>query len=166
MRSPDIQLEAMTEEDVDEALVLVSTATNEDEGRWARDTMDFHFECLKHGLDDGREYFVWRQDCKVSGLVGLHHYSWGPEENVWLGWFAVHPSCQRRGVGRRLLQLIESIALNMGYRKLFVETYRHSDFDKARQFYAANGFSEVGGVSDYLQDGSDMVVYGKRIMGQ
>ena len=156
----------MTEEDVDEALLLVSTAMNEDEGRWAGDTMDFHFECLKHGVADGREYFVWRQGSKVGGLVGLHHYFWGPEENVWLAWFAVHPGWQRRGVGRRLLQLIERIALDMGYRKLLVGTYRHSDFDKARHFYAANGFSEMGGVSDYLQDGSDMVVYGKRIGGQ
>ena len=81
----------------------------------------------------------------------------------WLSWFAVEPSLQRQGHGRALLKAIESIALDHGYRKFLVETYTHVDFTSARGFYASQGFSEVGRISNYLHDGSDMIVYGKEL---
>ncbi len=162
-RSP--QLEAMAEADIDEACLLVSEAMNENEGRWARATMLHHFGCRRHGLDDGRSYFVWRRDGAIRGLVGLHHYVWGPEENVWLSWLAVHPDHQRQGIGSKLMADIEGKAAERGYTKLFVETYDHPDFDVARAFYAAVGFDEAGRVRRYLPDGSDMVVYGKELKG-
>lgn len=153
----------MTRADIDAAAGLVSISMNENEGEWARKTMEFHFGCMEHGLDDGRKYFVWKPEGRIKGLVGLHHYPWGPRENVWLAWFAVHPKCQKQGVGRKLLISIEETARGMGHTKFLVETYEHPDFDKARAFYAANGFEKVGAIGDYLPDGSDMVVYGKRI---
>ncbi len=153
----------MREEDIDEAIQLISLAMNEEEGEWARKTMRFHFGCKEYQEVDGRDYFVWRSGQKIKGLVGLHHYIWGPRENVWLSWFAVDPDLQRQGIGRKLLGSIEKIAERKGYTKFLVETYRHSDFDKARAFYTASGFKEMGQISDYLPDGSEMVVYGKKI---
>lgn len=97
------------------------------------------------------------------GLVGLHHYVWGPPENVWLAWFAVHPDAQGRGVGSRLLSAIEAIAVSRGYGKLLVETYDHPDFERARAFYGRMGFRKVGTIEDYLPDGSAMIVYGKAL---
>jgi ribosomal protein S18 acetylase RimI-like enzyme len=163
MSSSEISLEPMREEEIDEAVRLISLAMNEEEGGWARKTMRFHFGCKEHQEADGRDYFVWRFGQKIKGLVGLHHYIWGPGENVWLSWFAVHPDHQRQGIGRKLLRSIETIAGRKGYTKFLVETYRHSDFDKARAFYTQNGFKETGQISDYLPDGSEMIVYGKKI---
>jgi len=154
-------LVCMTGDDTDAATALVGKAMNKDEGRWAARTMDFHFGCQAHGLDDGRRYYVWKQDGKLRGLVGLHHVLWGPEQNVWLAWFAVSPEEQGRGMGRTLLATIERIAAQQGFRKLLVETYEHADFDKARRFYEGNGFRRTGRISDYLPDGSSMVVYAK-----
>jgi ribosomal protein S18 acetylase RimI-like enzyme len=151
----------MDAEDVGAAAALVTRAMNDDEGRWAARTMAFHFGCQSHGLDDGRRYYVWRRDGELRGLVGLHHAVWGPEQNVWLAWFAVDPAWQGRGVGRRLLTAIEQMAFREGFRKLLVETYEHADFDRARRFYERNGFRRTGRVSDYLPDGSPMVVYAK-----
>ncbi len=159
----DVKLQPMQEADMPEAVVLVSEAMNADEGRWAQGTMEFHFSCTKGDLDDGRHYYVWKEAGMIRGLVGLHRYLWGPEKNVWLAWFAVHPGWQRQGVGQKLLESVEAIARDMGYRKLLVETYRQADFDTARAFYASNGFTEMGTISDYLPDGSEMVVYGKRL---
>ena len=81
----------MDEADIEAAAALVGRAMNPDEGRWADRTMRFHFGCRQHGIDDGRIYSVWRQGGEVRGLVGLHHVLWGPEQNVWLAWFAVAP---------------------------------------------------------------------------
>ena len=164
-------LELMREKDIDEAASLISRAMNADEGRWARRTMGFHFECRTHGLNDGRSYFVWtsassvepRQGGAIVGLVGLHHTIWGPEKNVWLAWFAVDPDCQGQGLGRRLLTEIEKLAVKMGFGKLLVETYEHADFQKARRFYERNGFEQAGRIDGYLSDGSAMIVYAKRI---
>ncbi|OHB63559.1 MAG: hypothetical protein A2Y76_02525 [Planctomycetes bacterium RBG_13_60_9] len=163
MHATDGVLWAMGEPNVEEAAALVTRAMNADEGRWATKTMRFHFECRRHQLDDGRIYYVWRQGGGIKGLVGLHHVIWGPEENVWLAWFAVDPDSQGRGLGRRLLAEIEQVAAGKGYWKLLVETYEHEDFAKARRFYENNGFRETGRVANYLSDGSAMIVYAKRI---
>jgi GNAT superfamily N-acetyltransferase len=153
----------MTEQDIDEAAALVATAMNADEGRWAARTMKFHFGCKTHGLDDGRAYYVWRQQGGIAGFVGLHHTIWGPDQNVWLAWFAVDPVCQGQGLGRRLLVAIEKIAVERGFAQLLVETYEHPDFDKARRFYKRNGFARSGEIANYLPDGSSMVVYAKAL---
>jgi GNAT superfamily N-acetyltransferase len=156
-------LEPMAETDIDAAVLLVSRAMNADEARWARRTMEFHFGCRSHALDDGRSYFVRRESGQIAGLVGLHHEIWGPEENVWLAWFAVDPDSQGQGLGLTLLAEIERLAEQQGFGKLLVETYEHPDFDKGRRFYERNRFEQAGRVDDYLADGSAMVVYAKRI---
>ncbi|MBN1360638.1 MAG: GNAT family N-acetyltransferase [Sedimentisphaerales bacterium] len=153
----------MSEGDIDVAAALVARAMNPDEGRWAARTMGFHFGCQAHGLDDGRSYFVKRQGGTLVGLVGLHHAVWGPEENVWLAWFAVDPDWQGKGLGRELLTAVERIAMERGFRKLLVETYEHADFDKARRFYERSGFRRAGEIANYLPDGAPMVVYAKRL---
>jgi GNAT superfamily N-acetyltransferase len=66
-------------------------------------------------------------------------------------------------LGKRLLAAIEQRAVALGYRKLFVETYGHPDFDKARRFYRTNGFAEAGTVAAYLPDDSPMIVLSKRL---
>lgn len=154
-------LEQMGEGDIEAGASLVARAMNGDEGRWAARTMQFHFGCRAHGLDDGRMYYAFRREGRIVGLVGLHHMIWGPEENVWLAWFAVDPDAQGQGLGRKLLEAIERFAVGKGFRKLLVETYEHADFDKARRFYDRNGFRQVGQVRDYLPDGSPMIVYAK-----
>jgi GNAT superfamily N-acetyltransferase len=153
--------EPMDERDIEVASALVGKAMNADEGRWAARTMRFHFGCQAHGLDDGRTYYVWKRGGRIVGLVGLHHTIWGPEENVWLAWFAVDPDFHGQGLGRMLLEAIERRAVAAGYRKLLVETYAHADFDKARRFYERNGLRENGRIAAYLPDGSDMIVYAK-----
>jgi GNAT superfamily N-acetyltransferase len=143
------------------ACELIAAAMNTDEARWARQTFDFHFKCKHHGLDDGRIYFTHHAGSHISALAGLHHYAWGPDENVWLAWFAVHPDYQRQGLGSQMLAFIEARARARGFRKLFVETYMHADFDKARSFYEASGFQPAGGINSYLPGNEDMIVYAK-----
>jgi GNAT superfamily N-acetyltransferase len=163
MSLQDDALEPMGAQDMEEAAALVGRAMNADEGRWAARTMRFHLGCRQHNLDDGRMYYLWRQGGAIAGLVGLHHTIWGPEQNVWLAWFAVDPAWQGRGLGRRLMAAIEELAVAKGYRTLLVETYEHADFARARRFYEDSGFLEVGRIADYLHDGSAMIVYAKHI---
>lgn len=158
-----IALEKMQAGQIEAACELIARAMNADEARWARQSMRFHFGCQRHGLDDGRLYFVHLVQGQITALVGLHHYHWGPEENVWLAWFGVDPQHQRQGVGRQLLQSIETIACDMRYTKLLVETYSHPDFASAQKFYRAQGFQKAGEIGNYLPDNHSMVVYQKNL---
>jgi GNAT superfamily N-acetyltransferase len=161
--SDEFKLEAMQQGDVSEVGALIARAMNREEGWAARGSISYHFHLMGKGTHDGRDYFVWRPKNKINGIVGLHHYDWGPPANIWLGWFAVRPRFQRQGIGTQLLAAIEGIAKSSGYRKLFVETYSSADFAKARSFYKSRGFTKVGTISDYMDDGSSMVVFMKRL---
>ena len=153
----------MREEDIDAVSRLVSTAMNEDEGNQARETLEFHFACRRHGMDDGRTYFVLPEENRLLGIVGLHRYLWGPPENVWLAWFAVDPALRGTGLGKRLMAFIVDRAVDLGYAKLYIETYSTPEFAAARAFYESKGFVCAGGVHSYLPDSGDMVVYVKEL---
>lgn len=161
--NPFQSLQAMQEHEIEAVCSLIADAMSGEEAIRARQSFHFHFNSKAHGLDDGRQYFTCYSDKRLSGLTGLHHYEWGPAENVWLAWFAVHPAYQRRGVGRQLLQETEQLARTRGYRKLFIETYDSTDFHDARQFYAACGYTQVGEIQHYLPE-HNMVVYLKQLV--
>jgi len=147
--------------DVEQVVTIVGTTMNDDEGAQARQTLSFHFACKARGIDDGRAYFALDVDDRVLGITGLHHYEWGPPDIVWLAWFAVSPAEHGHGLGSIMMRFTSETALRSGFRKLLVETYTTPEFDKARRFYAANGFRMVGSIEDYLPNGASMVVFGK-----
>ena len=136
---------------------------NPDEGKWAETTIRRHYSMRAAGIDDGRNYFVSRTDTQITGIVGLHHYEWGPPQNVWLGWFAVQPSFQRKGIGTSLLSDVETEAVALGYKRLLIETYSSTEFHEARVFYSRRGYIPCGTISAYIQPEVDMIVYGKKI---
>ena len=162
-QTPEISIESMKEDDLEETVRLVSISMNADEAAWARQAMEFYFSCIKHGIDSGRQYYVWRDDGQICGLVGLHRYLWGPEENVWLSWFAVRGDHQDRGAGSALMDLVKEHAIRACYKKLLIETYDSPTFEKARRFYRARGFRETGRIENYLPDGSAMIVFATQI---
>lgn len=156
-----MQLRKMKSSDIDSCISLISLAMDEDEGRFAARSFEQHFKGLNHGIDDGRRLFVYEAENQVRAIVGLHHYNWGPEENVWLSWFAVHPDYQRSGLGTELFLKIQSVAKELGFQKLLIETYSSETFLKARRFYERQGFERNGEIKDYMGDGVDMVVYSR-----
>lgn len=154
----------MTPADIVPCIRLIRRAMDGDEARQARQTFRFHFACRRHGLDDGRAYYVLAAATSLCGLVGLHHYHWGPPENVWLAWFAVDPAWQGRGLGTLLLEAMTHEARRLGYKKLFIETYSTPVFARARAFYRSQGFIQAGTVRSYLSgDAGDMVVFLKNL---
>lgn len=163
MKKPRIKLEEMEPEDTGTVVEIISKSMNENEGKWAKDTIDFHHFCEEHNKDDGRSYYVAKKDDKIVGVCGLHRYIWGPEDITWLGWFAVHPEFQRQGIGHAMMEKVCKIAPKKGYKKLFIETYSDDDFLKARDFYEGFGFKKAGEIRDYIKEGVDMIVYERDI---
>lgn len=151
----------MLKNDKDAVIKLIADAMNENEGRWAKETIGFHFFCKENGKDDGRVYYVAKSDDKIVGISGLHRYTWGPEDITWLGWFAVDPALQRKGIGYVMMEKTCQFAKKRGFRKIFIETYSDDTFSKGRAFYEKFGFKRAGGIKDYIKDGVDMVVYAR-----
>jgi len=67
----DILLEPMKE-----AVELICLAMNPDEAQWAQKTMKYYFTFKTNGIDSGREYYTWRDNGQIRGLIGLHRYLW------------------------------------------------------------------------------------------
>ena len=45
--------------------------------------------------------------------------------------------------------------------KFFIETYSTPEFARARAFYEAQGFTQIGEIQSYLPNGGDMVIFYK-----
>ena len=60
-----------------------------------------------------------------------------------------------------LLDAITLEAKQHGYMKFFIETYSTPEFARARAFYEAQGFAQIGEIQSYLPNGGDMVVFYK-----
>jgi len=153
----------MGDNDIEAVVDLIGRAMNQQEAVQAEMTFEHHFKCAQARINDGRQYFVLKLEIGVVGVVGLHHYSWGPSQNIWLAWFAIEPAAQGSGFGQLLLDAIIQRAQECGYAKLFIETYSTAEFGKARAFYRSNGFVRVGHVKGYLEDGGHMVVFYKAL---
>jgi GNAT superfamily N-acetyltransferase len=151
----------MMESDAPAVVDLIGRSLNCEESTQASKTLRFHFNCARQGIEDGRTYGVVTEHGTITGIVGLHHYQWGPAENVWLAWFAVDPSVQGEGLGKALFTFVLDVARREGYQKLFVETYSTGEFASARIFYQKMGMVPAGIVTPYLSGGGNMIVYYK-----
>lgn len=153
----------MRREDSHKAASLIERAMNPKEAKYAQTAFERHFAMRDVGSHDGRYYFLAWNAGELVGITGLHHWAWGPEENVWLGWFAVEPLRQGTGLGTWMLSATEQEARELGFKKLFVETYDHPDFKGAIDFYRTKGFRHAGSIKWWLSDDESMVVMMKRL---
>jgi ribosomal-protein-alanine N-acetyltransferase len=116
-----------------------------------------HWERLFTPLPPGREGYVIEQDRMVAGLALLRRqFLFGD----YLELLAIAPSTQRKGLGRTLLTHLERIVFARA-TNLYACV---SDFNtSARQFYAGNGYLEVGPLPDLLMPGTAELLLRKTI---
>jgi ribosomal protein S18 acetylase RimI-like enzyme len=101
---------------------------------------------------------------EVSGLVrgyacaGRAHLT---ASSWYLYWICVHRRAQGAGVGRTLQAHVEDMVREWGGERLILETSGRPDYARARRFYRAAGFVEVGRIPDFYRAGDDCVVYCK-----
>jgi ribosomal protein S18 acetylase RimI-like enzyme len=81
-----------------------------------------------------------------------------------LFWICIHPSMQRQGVGRALQEYVESFVRSRGGERLVLETSGKASYQRARNFYQAAGYLEVGRIRDFYRHGDDCVMYCKTLL--
>lgn len=78
-----------------------------------------------------------------------------------LYWIAVSDRARGQGVGRRLLEAVETRIRSSGGRLLRVETAGLDDYAATRGFYERTGFAVAARIADFYWEGNDLVVYAK-----
>lgn len=87
-------------------------------------------------------------------------------DRVWeLQMIAVDGAEQRRGIGSRMLRVVEDLVRQRGGRLLLIETSDQGSFERTRQFYRRHGYVEAARIPDYFTDGDGKVSFVRRMVG-
>ena len=85
-------------------------------------------------------------------------------QNTWdIYWIAVDHSKQGQGVGSALMKATETKIKSMSGRLVVVETSSKPNYNKTRQFYAGQGYTEVARIPEFYAIGDDEVIFIKRL---
>jgi ribosomal protein S18 acetylase RimI-like enzyme len=116
-------------------LALVAAGAHGGSGEWDAD-LD---EIERIYLEDRGEFLVGELDGRLVAMGALRRES---ETTARITRMRVHPGCQRRGFGRRVLERLELRAGELGYTELVLDTTVGQT--AARALYASAGYRETG----------------------
>ena len=100
-----------------------------------------------------------------GGPVGVAYCA--PEPYTYGTWnlyfIAVHPDCQGKGVGTKLLRYVEQVLAERGERVLLVETSGLPNFERTRAFYRKHGYDEEARIREFYRAGEDKIIFRKAL---
>ncbi|MBP7126110.1 GNAT family N-acetyltransferase [Myxococcota bacterium] len=76
-----------------------------------------------------------------------------------LYWMAVDPKEQGRGIGRRLIRIMEADMRARGERFVRIETSSLPHYRNTREFYRSVGYPEVVRLPDFYAPGNDLCIH-------
>lgn len=99
-------------------------------------------------------------------VVGYVCYGKAPLTNGTydLYWIAVKSDYQKQGIGKNLLKYVEDEIVKFSGRILLAETSSRAVYEKTRQFYINNSFSEEARIKDFYSKGDDKIIYRKDML--
>lgn len=115
---------------------------------------------------DGVPHYILREERDGGRLLGfiifgrtpLTRYGWD------IYWLVVDKSVHRRGVGRRLVSMMQRHVLDLHETAIIrIETSGKKEYDHVRKFYTNAGFVEVGRIPDFYAPGDDLVIFSMTI---
>ena len=76
---------------------------------------------------------------------------------------AVHQDLQGKGIGRELMNYIETLLQSKGNRVLLVETSGLPEYELTRKFYDNCQYNREAIIRDFYDEGEDKVVFWKKL---
>jgi D-alanine-D-alanine ligase len=138
----------------------------EDTGFFSGDETDMAVElveeCLAKGDASGYHFVFAELEGEVIGYscygpVPATRYSYD------IYWMAVHPDFQRRGMGRRLIAMNESLVRREGGRQIYMDTSARAQYEPTRRLYEAEGYRQAAYLPDYYAPGDAKITFVKVI---
>jgi len=111
--------------------------------------------------DDSAQIFVAEADRRVVGFLMLERPGTWWNRVAEIGWIAVLPDYQRKGIGSSLIQKMGQYAEEKDIRKLYVEPSVKNN--TAIRFYVKNGYNYEATRKDWYKDGEDSTILGKHL---
>jgi len=116
---------------------------------------------VRGGEGDYRAFVADRVD-EVRGYVCIGKTPM--TATTWhLYWLCVDPEAWGRGVERALQAYVESFVRRSGGERLVLEASSQPGYRRARRFYEANGYRQVGCIPDFYKANDDCLVYCKAL---
>lgn len=84
---------------------------------------------------------------------------WEHSDALYIDVLWCNENSRKRGVGKKILTMLDEVATDKGLTKLFVDTYSF----QAQEFYMKHGFYSIGIIPDYLL-GYDRIFMRKDIL--
>ena len=112
--------------------------------------------------ESGYLFIVAEIDGHVAGYT-----CYGPvpltEGSFDLYWIVIHPSFQRRGIGRALVDASENDILTRGGKRVYIETSGRELYKPTVSFYERCGYRCEACLKDFYRVGDDKQVFSKSI---
>jgi len=119
--------------------------------------LELAVERVAKGRSSGYEFIIAEADDKLLGYA-CYGPTPGTEATFDLYWIVVGPDAQRRGLGRMLLERVETAVRRIGGHSVYVDTSSSEKYEPTRRFYRRTGFRKVAELPDFYRRGDGKVI--------
>lgn len=155
---PDLSYRTAVHRDDAEAVGQLVAATgffSPEEIGIARELVE---ERLREGEKSGYFFVFAEREPKMAGFACFGPIP-GTLRSFDLYWIAVHPSLQKKGVGRALLVAAEQAMQEKGAGRIYVDTSLRPQYESTRRFYNACGYRVEAVLEDFYAPRDGKVIY-------
>jgi len=127
--------------------------------------MDVAMELIDVCLNqkEQKDYIINVATDETDSIVGYVCYGPTPATigTFDLYWIVVDVVCQNQGIGKQLLQFVESEVSQKVGRLIVIETSSVEKYLPTRGFYLRNGYTIAAQIKDFYCEGDDRVIFVK-----
>ncbi len=120
-------------------------------------------ERLRVGPASGYHFIFAEREGRVLG-----YSCYGPVpltlQSYDLYWIAVRKDLQGTGIGRMLLERSEAAVIELGGRRVYIETSSKAMYRNTRRFYDRNGYRAEATLKEFYSPGDHKVIYVKALL--
>ncbi|MCI0514716.1 GNAT family N-acetyltransferase [candidate division KSB1 bacterium] len=111
-----------------------------------------------------QDYLIYVAESPEQEVAG--YVCFGPtpaaEGTFDLYWIAVSPEVQNKGIGKQILNFVESEVKQQAGRIIIIETSSQSKYLPTQQFYLKNHYIIEARIKDFYKVGDDRLIFVKR----
>jgi len=142
---------------------LTSKKAFADIDSWDKTEVKYMITCAKKASNLKNGFmFIALEDENVIGYIDAFNLNFTRGGYI-IEYMAVHKDYRRKGLGEKLLYIVEKKLKKEKARFMFLQTGDEDFYKPANKFWQKCGFIKVGHVPDYYFEGSGIYYYHKKL---